>query len=71
MSKARLVKKEDIRPEMLPARRKGHKARKAQKQPVRSTVAVATEWINKHRSERPGAREAFEALFSKPEPQSV
>lgn len=72
MSKARLVKKEDISPEMVPSRRKGSKARRVQKQPVRATVEVATEWINKQRRERPCAREAFESLFNaKSEPQSA
>ncbi|HWQ34114.1 MAG TPA: hypothetical protein VNQ79_14790 [Blastocatellia bacterium] len=69
MSKARLVKKEDIRPEML-QKRKG-RGRRAQKQPVRTAVEVTREWISKQRTERPGAREAFEALFAKAEPQSA
>ncbi|MFN7945644.1 MAG: hypothetical protein U0Z53_09845 [Blastocatellia bacterium] len=70
MSKARLVKKEDIRPEML-QKRKSNRSRKSQKQPVRTAVEVTREWISKQRNERPGAREAFEALFAKAEPQSA
>ncbi len=70
MSKARLVKKEDISPEMLQPKRKAQKARHRQK-PVRNAVEVTTEWISKQRSERPSARQAFEALFSKTEPQSA
>jgi hypothetical protein len=69
MSKARLVKKEDIRPEML-QKRKSSRSRKAQK-PVRNAVEITRDWINKQRNERPGAREAFDALFAKVEPQSA
>lgn len=70
MSKARLVKKEDIRPEML-QRQKSNRRRKAPKQQVRTAVEVTKEWINKQRAERPCAREAFEALFNEAEPQSA
>jgi hypothetical protein len=70
MSKARLVKKEDINPELLQPKRKAQKARRRQK-PVRSAVEVTTEWITSQRNERPSARQAFEALFAKTEPQSA
>ncbi|MFN0122636.1 MAG: hypothetical protein ACKV2V_19230 [Blastocatellia bacterium] len=69
MKKAKLVKKEDIRPEMVQSRRKNARGRKAPK-PARNAVQITTEWINNSRSERPSAREAFEALF-KGEPQSA
>ena len=52
-------------------KRKSNRSRKSQKQPVRTAVEVTREWISKQRNERPGAREAFEALFAKAEPQSA
>lgn len=51
-------------------KRKSSRSRKAQK-PVRNAVEITRDWINKQRNERPGAREAFDALFAKVEPQSA
>jgi hypothetical protein len=69
MSKARLVKKEDIRPEMMEPRKKSRRARKTP--PRRNAVEVTTEWIKARREETPSPRQAFQALFGEPETQSA
>ena len=72
MSKARLVKKDTIQKDQLPRGRKTPKARKQQQVPAaRKAVEITTEWLNSQRQERPSAREAFAALFSKSDPQSA
>ena len=71
MPKARLVKKDTIQQEQQP---RGRKAQKARKQPIpaaRKAVEITTEWLNSQRKERPSAREAFAALFGKPDTQSA
>jgi len=71
MHKARLVKKETLQQETVVRKRKGNKPRKHQAPIARTAVEVTTEWLKGARQERPGAREAFAALFAEPDPQSA
>jgi len=70
MSKAKLVKKDTIQQEQRPRARKAQKARKPMPA-ARKAVEITAEWLNSQRQERPSAREAFAALFVKPDTQSA
>jgi hypothetical protein len=69
MSKPRLIKKEDITPE-IKFSRKGRKNRKPAPSATQQVVKTTSEWLQR-RQERPSAREAFAALFTEPETQSA
>lgn len=71
MPKAKLVKKDNIQQEQRPRARKGQKARKQPMPAARKAAEITTEWLNSQRKERPSAREAFAALFVKPDTQSA
>lgn len=70
MSKARLVKKEDI-PADFHSRKKGKKAARKPAPSITTKAIMATsEWLNT-RKENPNAREKFAALFANTESQSA
>jgi len=71
MHKARLVKKDTLQQEQQPKARKPKRQRKQPVQLARPAVEVTKEWLHGRREERPSAREAFAALFGKPDPQSA
>ncbi len=69
--KAKLIKKDSPLQEQLRQARKAKKLRGKKNNVARSAFEVTTEWL-KNRGEQTGsAREAFAALFSKPDPQSA
>jgi hypothetical protein len=71
MSKAKLIKKDSPLQEQLMQRRKVRRQRGKKEIQPRSAIVVTTEWLKSRSQETPSAREAFAALFSKPDPQSV
>jgi hypothetical protein len=74
MNKVRLVKKQDAPVNPEPRKRnhlKGRGSRKKSAPATRSPLEVTTEWLKSKRESQLSAREAFAALFSKPDPQSV
>lgn len=70
MNKPKLIKKDEI-PQELRFSRKSKKNRKAVPPSAKVQAVKATsEWLQS-RQERPSAREAFAALFAKPETRSA
>ncbi len=57
MSKARLIKKDEIKEQVRKPRQRKPEARK-------TTVRTMMDWLETQRQERPDPRKAFAALFS-------
>ncbi len=69
--KAKLIKKDSPLQEELRQARKTKKQRAKKANPARSAFEVTTEWLKNRGEQTTSAREAFAALFSKTDPQSV
>jgi hypothetical protein len=64
MTKAKLIKKDEVL-----ERQQRKIAQKAQKQTVKQTVDVVSNWIEKQSTKRLDPRAAFAALFAEPQAQ--
>jgi hypothetical protein len=71
MKKAKLIKKDSELQEQLLQQRKQRRQRGRKAAPSRSAFEITTEWLKAKSKETPSARQAFAALFSEPDPQSV
>ena len=64
MTQAKLIKKDEV-----VERRRKKIAPKSQKQAVKQTVEVVSNWIEKQNAKRLDPRAAFAALFAQPQTQ--
>jgi hypothetical protein len=64
MTKAKLIKKDEV-----VERQQQKIAQKAQKQTVKQTVEIVSNWIEKQNAQRLDPRAAFAALFAQPQAQ--
>ena len=64
MTKAKLIKKDEVL-----ERQQKNTAQKTQKQAVKQTVDVVSNWIEKQNAKRLDPRAAFAALFAQPQAQ--
>jgi protein subunit release factor B len=71
MSKAKLIKKDSPKQEELKMRRKTRRQRNQVVTPTRNAIQMTTDWLKTKRVETVNARDAFAALFSEADPQSV
>jgi hypothetical protein len=71
MKKATLIKKDSPMQEQIRQARKSRKSRGKKAAVARTAIEVTTEWLKQRKEETPTAREAFAALFTKPDPQSA
>jgi glutathione synthase/RimK-type ligase-like ATP-grasp enzyme len=69
--KAKLIKKDSPLQEQLRQARKTRKARAKKANAARSAFEVTTEWLKTRGEQSTSARDAFAALFSNTDPQSV
>jgi hypothetical protein len=69
--KAKLIKKDSPLQEQVRQARKARKTRGKKANAARSAFEVTTEWLKNRGEQPPSAREAFAALFSNTDPQSV
>lgn len=70
MSKARLVKKEDIPADFYARKKNKKQSKKPAPSMTTKAIKATSDWLN-NRKETPSAREAFAALFSNTESQSA
>jgi hypothetical protein len=62
MKKAKLIKREEVI-----EKQQTKASQRTQKQPVRKTIEVVSDWIVTHRAQRLDPRAAFAELFAQPQ----
>lgn len=64
MTKARLIKKQDVEEQQI-----ARHPRQVKRPVVKKKVDAMVEWIENQRNQRQDPRKAFAALFAQPQPQ--